>query len=301
MLDFYEVLQVSPKAEQAVIEAAYKKLAQKYHPDRNPDPLSVSHMQDINLAYATLRNPAKRQAYDLERENATATVLTTEETEFSRIEYDWNCVPYEVKNPFVTPQKLAVTGGIVFIAAITFLMLFSNFFSDAKTVTVNAGQALVVTELLFRDDFDTDNGANWLLERPWHLTERVAASGGKSLWIGNEADGSYSTELNATAVMVRPLDLSLTNNPVLAFRLRGQTDNPLQVNGQDRLVVEVAEPNEPFQNIYTFASALPNWELITVDLSQWKGKTIFLRFRFQSGIIGQGYSGTFIDDVQIRK
>lgn len=298
-MDYYELLQVSPRAEQDVIEAAYKRLAQKYHPDRNPDPVSVSKMQDINLAYATLRDPKKRRQYDLDRENADANVLTAEE-EFTHFEYDWNSVPYE-SSQSLNPKKLGIIGAGVFGIAILLLLLVSNLYNGEQAVTVSANQNLAVTELLFHDNFDRVNSANWLLERPWHLTEKMAASGNYSLWIGNEKDGSYESELNATAVMVRPLDLTGANNPAVMFRLRGQTDNPLRLNGQDRMMVEVAEPNQPFQTIYTFTGALPNWETVTVDLNRWKGKTIFLRFRFQSGIVTQGYQGTFIDDVQIRK
>jgi DnaJ domain len=303
MLDYYEVLQVSPRAEQAVIEAAYRRLAQKYHPDRNPDPVSLSRMQEINQAYSTLRDPLKRQQYDLELQGFDSNVLTAEaETEFVDFDYDWNNPAYQVQ-PQPHPldlKKLGIIGVIVFCAAILFLTIFSNFYTGKEIVTVNAGQNAPV-ELLFYDNFDMVNSANWLLERPWHLTEKVAASGSNSLWIGNAKEGRYSGELNATAVMVRPIDLTATKAPALVFRLRGQTDDPVRPNNQDRLMVEVAEPNEPFQNVYTFSGALNNWEIITVDLSNWKGKTIYLRFRFQSGLVTQGFTGTYIDDVQVRK
>ena len=67
MNDFYEVLQVSPGAEPEVIEAAYKRLATKYHPDRNLSPDAHTRMWQINQAYEILRDPTRRSEYDLVR------------------------------------------------------------------------------------------------------------------------------------------------------------------------------------------------------------------------------------------
>ncbi len=66
--DYYEVLQVSPNADGEVIQAAYRRLAMKWHPDRNPgDPFAVSQMKLLNEAYGVLSDPAKRREYDLGR------------------------------------------------------------------------------------------------------------------------------------------------------------------------------------------------------------------------------------------
>lgn len=65
--DYYAILQVSPAAEKEVIEAAYRKLAQKYHPDINRSPDAEEKMKRINAAYEVLSDPAKRAAYDARR------------------------------------------------------------------------------------------------------------------------------------------------------------------------------------------------------------------------------------------
>lgn len=62
--DYYEILQVHPSAEPEVIKAAYRKLAQKYHPDRNPSSQANSYMKRLNLAYEVLSDPARRARYD---------------------------------------------------------------------------------------------------------------------------------------------------------------------------------------------------------------------------------------------
>ena len=65
--DYYEILQVSPRAEQTVIEAAYRRLAQRYHPDVNKDPDAPERMRLINQAFEVLGNPGKRGQYDARR------------------------------------------------------------------------------------------------------------------------------------------------------------------------------------------------------------------------------------------
>jgi hypothetical protein len=65
--DYYEVLQVHPKAEPEVIEAAYRRLARLYHPDVNRRPDAGERMRQINLAYEVLSDPEKRRAYDAAR------------------------------------------------------------------------------------------------------------------------------------------------------------------------------------------------------------------------------------------
>ena len=60
----YAVLQVDPAAEQEVIEAAYRRLSRKYHPDVNSSPEASERMRAINQAYATLNTPGRRSIYD---------------------------------------------------------------------------------------------------------------------------------------------------------------------------------------------------------------------------------------------
>jgi curved DNA-binding protein CbpA len=62
----YEVLQISPRASAEVIHAAYRALARSYHPDTGDVPQAVSQMRELNAAYAVLRDPQRRAAYDAE-------------------------------------------------------------------------------------------------------------------------------------------------------------------------------------------------------------------------------------------
>lgn len=67
MRDYYGTLQVDPHADQDVIEAAYRSLARKWHPDATSHPEAGARMREINEAYAVLRDPVRRQEYDTAR------------------------------------------------------------------------------------------------------------------------------------------------------------------------------------------------------------------------------------------
>lgn len=63
--DFYEVLQVSRDADGATLKSSYRKLAMKFHPDRNPGcSESEAKFKTLNEAYDCLKDPQKRAAYD---------------------------------------------------------------------------------------------------------------------------------------------------------------------------------------------------------------------------------------------
>ncbi|MFY8048249.1 MAG: molecular chaperone DnaJ [Erythrobacter sp.] len=63
--DYYQTLEVARDADGAVLKSAYRKLAMKYHPDRNPgDATCETKFKAINEAYDCLKDPQKRAAYD---------------------------------------------------------------------------------------------------------------------------------------------------------------------------------------------------------------------------------------------
>lgn len=62
--DFYKILGVSKDASPQELKQAYRKLALKYHPDKNKGKEAEEKFKEVNEAYSVLSNPQKKQAYD---------------------------------------------------------------------------------------------------------------------------------------------------------------------------------------------------------------------------------------------
>lgn len=328
-VDLYEVLQVSPKAEAEVIEAAYKRLALKYHPDRNPDDAqATARMTELNAAYAILHDPQQRINYDRARqglpplgfedeafvadEDFVPTAPTSETNN-----YNWDDLPFAVPkasafNPYrqwvrgkvflyrhrrqILPYALA----IVMVIWLVFLIFGQTTANGTNDKSVSVASPLPVFAG-YHENFEdkSEVATNWTLDKPWHLTTRAAASGLTSLWVGDELSGQYAGNINASATLNHALDLSRAQNPVLSFKINGQFDNPTNPTGRDRLYVEIATPGHDFQPIFNISNIFTDWQNTQVDLSRWKNQIILLRFRFQSSTPASGYTGPFIDDISV--
>ncbi|GAN01874.1 DnaJ homolog subfamily B member 8 [Mucor ambiguus] len=66
MMDFYKVLEITPDASEEDIKKAYRKLALKYHPDKNHEPGAAEKFKSVSEAYQILSDPEKRRLYDSE-------------------------------------------------------------------------------------------------------------------------------------------------------------------------------------------------------------------------------------------
>jgi len=62
--DYYELLELQRTATEADIKKAYRRLAMKYHPDRNPDKNAEEHFKQVKEAYEVLSDSQKRARYD---------------------------------------------------------------------------------------------------------------------------------------------------------------------------------------------------------------------------------------------
>ncbi len=303
--DYYELLQVSPKADPEVIEAAYRRLALKYHPDHNPLPEAALRMQALNTAYAALKDPERRAEYDNRPPDPTYT------GDLSEDDYEppdrrlagWNRMAGRLG--WARLGWLAV-GLLLMVVVLTALAQNGANTAASAPVTASVPPSQVSAlppNALFFDDFESIGAAYWTLDAPWHLTTRYSNSGKRSLWFGDEGRSRYSSNLSIAATLVRPLDLGKAPSPTLRFRLVGQSDHEQLPNGEDRLFIEVAEPGRDFQTIFSANGLYANWQDFSLDLSRWKGKNIIFRFRFSSGTLnsGAGFSGFFIDDVRVDK
>lgn len=84
--NFYEILGVEESAEIKDIKSSYRKLAKKFHPDKNPDKNTAKEFREVNEAYTVLSDEKKRGEYDSARKSKEYTVRSTNTS------YDWQDV-----------------------------------------------------------------------------------------------------------------------------------------------------------------------------------------------------------------
>ena len=62
--NYYSILGLSQNATEDEIKKSYKKLAMKFHPDKNHAPQAADAFKKVSAAYVCLTDPAKRRIYD---------------------------------------------------------------------------------------------------------------------------------------------------------------------------------------------------------------------------------------------
>lgn len=105
----YKVLQIASDAEPEVVDAAYKSLSKKYHPDIDTSPNAQEKMKEINWAYSVLSNPQKRKEWDESQKNVESKKSSppTQKTSTNRNEQSGQSNPTYVKKNHPRKQKTA--------------------------------------------------------------------------------------------------------------------------------------------------------------------------------------------------
>lgn len=80
IMNYYAILRVPQYAKYREIKAAYRRLALKYHPDRNSSPVSENSIKIINAAFEVLSDKDKRRQYDEKLDNSIILHRKKEET-----------------------------------------------------------------------------------------------------------------------------------------------------------------------------------------------------------------------------
>ena len=96
--DYYQILEITPQASLSEIKQAYRAASKKWHPDVNPGKDTTQIMQDINEAYAILKDETKRMRYDTEYvlfNQKKTECKQTVETQYAENEWSYD---YEVKD-----------------------------------------------------------------------------------------------------------------------------------------------------------------------------------------------------------
>lgn len=86
--DYYNILEIDRQSSSEEIKAAYRLLSKKWHPDLNPNKDVTEQMQNINEAYAILKNPTKKARYDFEYDNYYRTKQAEKKDQKKEQEYE---------------------------------------------------------------------------------------------------------------------------------------------------------------------------------------------------------------------
>lgn len=111
--DYYKILGVSQSASDYDIKAAYRSMSIKWHPDKNQGADAISMMQDINEAYAILKDKTKRERYDREYNIFSETQKYYKPTQYANTanrkswEYDYEVQDESLKEDIQSARKLA--------------------------------------------------------------------------------------------------------------------------------------------------------------------------------------------------
>lgn len=112
--DPYKVLQVDPEADPEVVQAAYRRLARKYHPDVAPGPEAADRMAAINRAWEVLRDPVRRAHLDRVRAAAGArSPAGTETAAASNPSRTWPGSPARTDDPAAPPPPGNPSGSVL--------------------------------------------------------------------------------------------------------------------------------------------------------------------------------------------
>lgn len=143
--DYYQILGVLPDAESVVITAAYRALASLYHPDRwkGDKEFATKKMADINVAYATLSDPDKRQKYNNSRQTTHSSFAAEDEqtdqafdTALSEMEKRWKVATEIFPDLISIRLRLSKTSHRLSFAFVIFI-LESKKFDDRNAIANN--------------------------------------------------------------------------------------------------------------------------------------------------------------------
>jgi curved DNA-binding protein CbpA len=201
--DYYRTLGVLDDAEDIVIKAAYRALAQKYHPDRwqGNAAEATRRMAEINAAYAVLSDPDKRRAYDATRDKSDfqddSADADDSQDAFAAIDKDW-AIATKYK-----PELIAIEAGLRRIArelgtTYKLILLEHKNFDDYQ----NVGQML--EQVYFKKYFGST---------------KLAQDFAKELILAGRRDAAK--ELNQTVRVLGTCDEQIINRIAAQFKVRG--------------------------------------------------------------------------------
>lgn len=153
MKDYYKLLEVNETASPEVIQAAYKILAKKYHPDMakpNEKAMREAKMKEINNAKEILLNPVEREKYDIalrqEKERLKNQVIDSKVERHRENKQKEAKKRYAKKTPYQNPDSAQETVGKAFSG---FFDLFRNFKENKNLIFICSGLFLLAFLQIF--------------------------------------------------------------------------------------------------------------------------------------------------------
>ncbi|KLU67792.1 curved DNA-binding protein [Desulfosporosinus acididurans] len=181
--NYYEILGVSPDADDKTIKKAYQKLAKKYHPDVNPgDKSAEGKFKEVSEAYQAISDPEKRRKYDELKQD-----YQQWQKRGGRGDFDWGrwqAHPGDggYQTHTMSPEEFAeMFGGSARSGGFYGSDGFSDFFSTLFGGGQSFGFGGSSTGVRSRGGQDLDVDVQVTLEEAYHGTKRVIRTGEKQI------------------------------------------------------------------------------------------------------------------------
>ncbi len=147
--------------------------------------------------------------------------------------------------------------------------------------------------------FDVESGqGEWQTDGLWHITTNRYNSPGHSFWYGDEITKTYNTGAANSGSLISP-EITLPGNsqPVLGFWSWYQTEYS---KDSDTKLVQISVNNDPWTDLLKITDARNTWNKESIDLSDYAGNTIRLRFLFDTVDNKlNNYEGWYVDDISL--
>ncbi|MGE5138489.1 MAG: J domain-containing protein [Rudaea sp.] len=301
-LSYYEVLQVSRKADAEVIEAAYQQLVKRYQALAVNDLVAANHLQLIRQAYQTLRDPKLRAAYDLKlatqspapRSAAPRPVSPPRRTQPA--ERAFRRLPRAaVSVPIVRPKRrwpawlAGILALVLLLVAATFCFsgtLVSTLLNDS--LVQGAGKILGVTRVTPAASPSTA-GTPSPLATPVQAPTLVTASDPSvsfvtELVMARSTEGENFTPIDVTDTFAPDSTLhavvTLTDAPSTAFRSVWYFEDPSDPTASNRKLGEFELTSEGSRNLDFTLKPKTEWNEGTYRVEIYAGAVLARSARF---------------------
>ena len=171
---------------------------------------------------------------------------------------------------------------------------YYTFFTDIETVAFSDALANG-TSLFSLSGGSNSAGENGM----WHITTYKSSSTPYAWYYGLESSKTYNTGYRnwGHITSTNGIDLSGFSNAKLKFKHILKTED---YSPYDVAKVQVSEDNSVYTTVYQSVKSSADWEEIEVDLNTYVGKTVYLRFFFDTvDAIANTYEGWLLDDITV--